>query len=150
MELEQLQRKIRSEQRKQSQQTRITEERPEATVNEDRKEDTREQRHEALTDRRAEFNEEENQIMEKVVDELSKESIEQPRDQRGMDRRRLRCASAKVDRVLQLVTLRMETLKQLNNTLKATSNVVPGLVGGKRKEQIKRENHDGKDVFKGK
>ena len=46
LELEQLQREIRSEERKQSQQTCVTEERPEATVNEDREEDTGEQGHE--------------------------------------------------------------------------------------------------------
>ena len=76
LELEQLRREIRSEERKQSQQTWITEERPEATLNEDREEDTGGQRHEALIERRAEFNEEENQTMEKLVEELSKESIE--------------------------------------------------------------------------
>ena len=77
MELEQLKREIRSEERKQNQQTCITEERPEATVNEDREEDTGEQRCEALIDRRAEFNEGGNQIMEKLVEELSKENMEQ-------------------------------------------------------------------------
>ena len=87
LELEQLQREIRSEERKQSQQTYITEERPEATANEDREEDTGEQRHEALTERRTEFNKEENQIMEKLVEELRIESIEQPPNLRGMDRR---------------------------------------------------------------
>ena len=40
LELEQLQRKIRSEERNRSQQTCITGERPEATLNEDRKDDT--------------------------------------------------------------------------------------------------------------
>ena len=151
LELEQLQRKVRREERKQSQQTFITVERPETSVNEDREEDTGEQRHEPLIKRRAEFNEEENQIMEKLVEELSKESIEQPPNLRGIDRRRLKCASEKVDRVLQHVTLLMETLKQLNNILKAVSNVVAGLVGGKkRKELVKRENHCGKDAFKGK
>ena len=114
LELEQLQREIRSEERKQSQQTCITEETQEATVNEDREEDTGAQKHEALIERRAEFNEEENQIMEK----LGKESIEQPPNLRGIDRRRLNCASEKVDRVLHHVALRMETLKQLNNILK--------------------------------
>ena len=114
---------IRNEERKQSQQICITEERPEATVNEDREEDTGEQRHEALIERRAEFHEEEYQIMEKLVEELSKESIEQPPNLRGIDRRRLKCTSEKVDRVLQHVTLRMETLKQSNNILKAVGNV---------------------------
>ena len=93
-------------------------------MNGDREEDTSEQRHEALIERRAEFNEEENQIMEKLVEELSKESTEQPQNLRGIDRRRLKCASEKVDRVLQHVTLRMETLKQLNNILKAVGNAV--------------------------
>ena len=36
-------------------------------MNEDREEDTGEQRHEALIERSAEFNEEENQIMEKLM-----------------------------------------------------------------------------------
>ena len=93
-------------------------------MNGDREEDTSEQRHEALIERRAEFNEEENQIMEKLVEELSKESTEQPQNLRGIDRRRIKCASEKVDRVLQHVTLRMETLKQLNNILKAVGNAV--------------------------
>ena len=128
LELEQLQREIRSEERKQSQQRYISEEKPEATVNEDRGEDTGEQRHEALIERRAEFNEE--------VEELSKESIEQPPNLRGIDRRRLKCASEKVDRVLQHVTLRMETLKQLNNILKAVGKKgVAGLVGEKEKSR---------------
>ena len=70
--------------------------------------------------------------MEKLVEELSKESIEQPPNLRGIDRRRLKCASGKVDRVLQHVTLRMETMKQLNNILKAVDNVVAGLVGKKK------------------
>ena len=106
LELEQLQREIRSEERKQSQQTCITEERPETTVNEDREEDTGEQRHEALIETRVEFNEEENQIMEKKqVEEMSKESIEQPQNLRGINRRGLKCASEQVDRVLQHVTL---------------------------------------------
>ena len=108
LELEQLQRESRSEERKQSQPTCITEERSEATVNEDQEEDTGEQRHKALIERRAEFNEEENQIMEKLVS-----------------------FSKKVDRVIQHVTLRMETLDQLNNILKAVDNVVAGLVGEK-------------------
>ena len=60
LELEQLQREIRREERKQSQQTCVTKERPETTVIEDREEDTGEQRHEALIERRAKFNEEEN------------------------------------------------------------------------------------------
>ena len=77
-------------------------------MNEDKEEDTGEQRHEALNERRAEFNEEENQIMEKLVS-----------------------FSIKVDRVIQHVTLRMETLDQLNNILKAVGNVVAGLVGEK-------------------
>ena len=47
LELEQLQRESRSEERKQSQPTCITEERSEATVNEDQEEDTGEQRHKA-------------------------------------------------------------------------------------------------------
>ena len=88
--------------------------------------------------------------MEKLVEELSKESIEQPPNLGGIDRRRLKCASEKVDRVLQHVTLCMETLKQLNNILKDVGNVVAGVVGEKRKEQIKRANHGGKDAFKGK
>ena len=70
--------------------------------------------------------------MEKLVEELSKESIEQPPNLRGIDRRRLKYASGKVDRVLQHVTLRMETMKQLNNILKAVDNVVAGLVGKKK------------------
>ena len=82
LEFEQLQREIRSEERKQSPEKCISEERPEATVNEDREKDTGEQRHEALT----EFNEEENQIMEKLVEELSKESIEQPPNLQGIDK----------------------------------------------------------------
>ena len=93
LELEQLQRETRSEEQKQSQQICITEERPEATVNEDREENTGEKRLETLIERRAEFNEEENQIMEKLLEELSKESIEQPPNLRGVDRRRLKCAS---------------------------------------------------------
>ena len=105
-----LQREITSKERKQSQQTPITQERPEPTVI-DREENTGEQRHEVLIERRAEFDEEENQFMEKLVGELSKESIEQPPNLRGIDRRRLKCASEKVDRVFQHVTLRMETLK---------------------------------------
>ena len=118
-------------------------------MNEDREEDTGEQRHEALIERRAEFNKEENQIMEKMVEKLSKESMEQAPNQRRIDRRK-KYASEKVDIVLQHVTQRMETLKQLKNILKATGNVVAGLVGEKRKEQIKRETHGGKDAFKGK
>ena len=108
LEFEQQQRESRSEERKQSQPTCITEERPEATVSEDKEEDTGEQRHQVLIERRAEFNEEENQIMEKLVS-----------------------FSKKVDRVIQHVTLRMETLDQLNNILKAVGNVVAGLVGEK-------------------
>ena len=84
-------------------------------MNEDREEDTSEQKHEAFIERTAEFKEEENQIIEKLVEELCKENIEQSPNLRGIDRRRLKCASEKVDRVLQHVTLRMETLKQLNN-----------------------------------
>ena len=76
--------------------------------------------------------------MEKLVEELSKESIEQPPNQRWIDRRRLKCASEKVDRVLQHVTLGMETLKQLNNILKAVGNVVAGLVGGRKKRADKK------------
>ena len=76
--------------------------------------------------------------MEKPVEELSKESIEQPPNLRGVDRRRLKCASENVDRVLQHVTLRMETLKQLNNILKAVGNVVVGLVGEKKKRADKK------------
>ena len=72
--------------------------------------------------------------MEKLIEELSKESIEKPPNLQGIDRRRLECASEKVDRVLQHVTLRM----------------VAGLVGEKRNEQIKREDHVGKDAFTGK
>ena len=119
-------------------------------MKEDREEDTDEQRNEDLIERRAEFNEEKNQIMEKLVEERSKESIEQPPNLRGIDRKRLKCTSEKVDRVFQFVTLLMKTLKQLNNILKAVGNVVSGPAGEKRKEQIKRENHGGKDAFKGK
>ena len=108
-------------------------------MNGDREEDTSEQRHEALIERRAEFNEKENQIMEKLVEELSKESTEQPQNLRGIDRRRLKCASEKVDRVLQHVTLRMETLKQLNNILKAVGNAVAWLDGEKKEKRRLKE-----------
>ena len=76
--------------------------------------------------------------MEKVEEELSQESIGQPPNLRGIDQRRLKCASEKVDRVLQHVTLRMETLKQLNNVLKAVGNVVAELVGEKKKRADKK------------
>ena len=76
--------------------------------------------------------------MEKVEEELSQESIEQPPNLRGIDQRRLKCASEKVDRVLQHVTLRMETLKQLNNVFKAVGNVVAELVGEKKKRADKK------------
>ena len=89
-------------------------------------------------------------LWKKLVEELSKERIEQPPNLRSIDRRRLKCASEKVDRVLQHVTLRIETLKQLNNILKTVGKVAAGLAGEKRKEQIKRANHGGKDAFKGK
>ena len=72
--------------------------------------------------------------MEKLVEELSKESIEQPPNLRGIDQRKLKCASEKVDRVLQHVTLCMDTLKQLNNILKAVGNAVAGLVGKKKEK----------------
>ena len=77
--------------------------------------------------------------MEKPVEELSKESIEQPPNLRGVDRRRLKCASENVDRVLQHVTLRMETLKQLNNILKAVGNVVVGLVGERKEKRADKK-----------
>ena len=105
---------------------------------EDREEDTDEQRNEDLIERRAEFNEEKNQIMEKLVEERSKESIEQPPNLRGIDRKRLKCTSEKVDRVFQFVTLLMETLKQLNNILKAVGNVVSGPAGEKKKRADKK------------
>ena len=150
LELEQLQRKIRSEERKQHQQTCINDDRPEATVNKDRKKDIGEQRHETLIERKAEVNEEENQIMEKLVEELSKESIEQPPNLRGIDRKRLKGASEEADRVPQHVTLRMETLKQLNNILKAVGNVVAGLVGGKKKRADKKRKPCWKRRIQGK
>ena len=44
----------------------------------------------------------------------------------------------KVDRVLQHVTLRIETLKQLNNILKAVGNGVARQVGEKKKRADKK------------
>ena len=52
----------------------------------------------------------------------------------GIDQRRLKCASEKVVRVLQHVTLRSETLKHLTNILKAVGNVVGGLAGEKKEK----------------
>ena len=88
--------------------------------------------------------------MEKLVEELSKESTEQPLNLRGTNRRRLKCASEKVDRVLQHVTLYMETLKQLNNILKAVGNVVAGLVGEKKKRADKKREPWWKRSIRGK
>ena len=40
--------------------------------------------------------------------------------------------------MLQHVTMRMETLKQLNNILKAVGNVIAGLIGKKKKRADKK------------
>ena len=78
------------------------------------------------------YNEEEKELLMRVVKEIRYDPKGIPPNLRCIDRKKIRAATVKINKIISLI--KAETITEANSVLHATGNIVAEMVGYKNKE----------------